>query len=199
MAGSTTRLAYKGSCSGWRQRATSVQWLMDSFSPASRRVSDAALHDGGPSAARARPSRVLLAEDRSTRVAALRGRSPVLPFRWLFDCAGAARQRGVFGAGKTASCCFPLFGSLLALSVLPESIWPCSRTRHLVVMLVYSITSRGSSVCPLTSASVTTQYQITSRRRLHHGALSLTGAMVRPSWPHCRPTLRRESTPRACW
>jgi len=90
---------------------------------------------------------------------------------------------GVFGAGKTGQLLLPLFGSLLALSVLPRKYLAVLRERDTwVVMLVYSITFGGFvGMSSYVSLLLTTQYQITKvDAGFFMALLSLTGAMVRP-------------------
>ena len=88
-----------------------------------------------------------------------------------------------FGRGKTGQLLLPLFGSLLALAVLPRKYLAVLRERDTwVMMLVYSITFGGFvGMSSYVSLLLTTQYEIS---RLDAGflmaLLSLTGAMVRP-------------------
>jgi MFS transporter, NNP family, nitrate/nitrite transporter len=90
---------------------------------------------------------------------------------------------GVFGAGKTGQLLLPLFGSIVALAVLPRKYLAVLRERDTwAVMLVYSITFGGFvGMSSYVSLLLTTQYSIS---KLDAGfimaLLSLTGAMVRP-------------------
>jgi NNP family nitrate/nitrite transporter-like MFS transporter len=90
---------------------------------------------------------------------------------------------GVFGAGKTGQLLLPLFGSLLALSVLPRKYLAVLGERDTwVIMLVYSITFGGFvGMSSYVSLLLTTQYQISKvDAGFFMALLSLTGAMVRP-------------------
>ena len=90
---------------------------------------------------------------------------------------------GLLGAGKTGQLLLPLFGSALALSVLPRKYLAVLRERDTwVIMLVYSITFGGFvGMSSYVSLLLTTQYQITKvDAGLIMALLSFTGAMVRP-------------------
>jgi NNP family nitrate/nitrite transporter-like MFS transporter len=90
---------------------------------------------------------------------------------------------GVFGPGKAGQLLLPLFGSLVALSVLPRKYLAVLAERDTwVVMLVYSITFGGFvGMSSYVSLLLTTQYQISKvDAGFIMALLSLTGAMVRP-------------------
>jgi len=90
---------------------------------------------------------------------------------------------GVFGAGKTGQLLLPLFGSVLAFSVLPRKYLAVLGERDTwVIMLVYSITFGGFvGMSSYVSLLLTTQYQISKvDAGFIMALLSLTGAMVRP-------------------
>ena len=90
---------------------------------------------------------------------------------------------GVFGAGKTGQLLLPLFGSVLAFSVLPRKYLAVLGERDTwVIMLVYSITFGGFvGMSSYVSLLLTTQYQISKvDAGFLMALLSLTGAMVRP-------------------
>src|ERR1700736_1506952 len=90
---------------------------------------------------------------------------------------------GIFGPGKTGQLLLPLFGSVVALSVLPRKYLAVLGERDTwVVMLVYSITFGGFvGMSSYVSLLLTTQYQITKvDAGFIMALLSLTGAMVRP-------------------
>jgi MFS transporter, NNP family, nitrate/nitrite transporter len=90
---------------------------------------------------------------------------------------------GLLGAGKTGQLLLPLFGSLLAFSVLPRKYVAVLRERDTwVIMLVYSITFGGFvGMSSYVSLLLTTQYQISKvDAGFIMALLSLTGAMVRP-------------------
>jgi NNP family nitrate/nitrite transporter-like MFS transporter len=90
---------------------------------------------------------------------------------------------GLFGAGKTGQLLLPLFGSVLAFSVLPRKYVGVLRERDTwVIMLVYSITFGGFvGMSSYVSLLLTTQYQISKvGAGFLMALLSLTGAMIRP-------------------
>jgi len=90
---------------------------------------------------------------------------------------------GAFGAGKTGQLLLPLFGSVLAFSVLPRKYVAVLRERDTwVIMLVYSITFGGFvGMSSYVSLLLTTQYQISKvDAGFIMALLSLTGAMIRP-------------------
>jgi len=90
---------------------------------------------------------------------------------------------GLLGAGKTGQLLLPLFGSALALSVLPRKYLAVLGERDTwVIMLVYSITFGGFvGMSSYVSLLLTTQYQISKvDAGFIMALLSLTGAMVRP-------------------
>ena len=90
---------------------------------------------------------------------------------------------GVFGQGKTGLLLLPVFGSLMALAVLPRKYLAVLGERDTwVVMLVYSITFGGFvGMSSYVSLLLTTQYQLSKvDAGLIMAALSFTGAMVRP-------------------
>ncbi len=90
---------------------------------------------------------------------------------------------GVFGPGKSGQLLLPLFGSLVALLVLPRRYLAVLAERDTwVVMLVYSITFGGFvGMSSYVSLLLTTQYQVSKvDAGFIMALLSLTGAMVRP-------------------
>lgn len=90
---------------------------------------------------------------------------------------------GVLGTGKTGQLLLPLFGSALALSVLPRKYLAVLGERDTwVIMLVYSITFGGFvGMSSYVSLLLTTQYEISKvDAGLIMALLSFTGAMVRP-------------------
>ncbi len=90
---------------------------------------------------------------------------------------------GLFGQGKAGQLLLPVFGSALALAVLPRKYLAVLAERDTwVIMLVYSITFGGFvGMSSYVSLLLTTQYGLS---KLDAGflmaGLSFTGAMVRP-------------------
>jgi MFS transporter, NNP family, nitrate/nitrite transporter len=90
---------------------------------------------------------------------------------------------GLFGQGKAGQLLLPVFGSALALAVLPRKYLAVLTERDTwVIMLVYSITFGGFvGMSSYVSLLLTTQYGLS---KLDAGfvmaGLSFTGAMVRP-------------------
>jgi NNP family nitrate/nitrite transporter-like MFS transporter len=124
------------------------------------------------------------AEDRSTKT----GSAPRAFAGLAISMAGLIAlvllvNAGVFGVGKTGQLLLPVFGAVLAFSVLPRKYLNVLGERDTwVIMLVYSITFGGFvGMSSYVSLLLTTQYQIS---KLDAGflmaVLSLTGAMIRP-------------------
>jgi NNP family nitrate/nitrite transporter-like MFS transporter len=90
---------------------------------------------------------------------------------------------GLFGSGKSGQLLLPVFGSAIALAVLPRKYLAVLTERDTwVMMLVYSITFGGFvGMSSYVSLLLTTQYGLS---KLDAGflmaGLSFTGAMVRP-------------------
>jgi NNP family nitrate/nitrite transporter-like MFS transporter len=90
---------------------------------------------------------------------------------------------GAFGHGKAGLLLLPVFGSVVALAVLPRKYLAVLAERDTwVIMLVYSITFGGFvGMSSYVSLLLTTQYQLSKvDAGLFMAALSFTGAMVRP-------------------
>jgi MFS transporter, NNP family, nitrate/nitrite transporter len=90
---------------------------------------------------------------------------------------------GVFGHGKTGLLLLPVFGSGVALAVLPRKYWAVLGERDTwVVMLVYSITFGGFvGMSSYVSLFLTSQYEVSKvDAGMIMAGLSFTGAMVRP-------------------
>ncbi|HTV79232.1 MAG TPA: MFS transporter [Steroidobacteraceae bacterium] len=90
---------------------------------------------------------------------------------------------GLFGHGTLGQLLLPVFGSLLALAVLPRKYVAVLAERDTwVMMLVYSITFGGFvGMSSYVSLLLTTQYQLSKvDSGLIMALLSFTGAMVRP-------------------
>jgi MFS transporter, NNP family, nitrate/nitrite transporter len=92
-------------------------------------------------------------------------------------------EAGIFGAGKAGVLLLPLFGSLLAISVLPQRYRVVLTERDTwVIMLVYSITFGGFvGMSSYVTLLLTNLYQLPKiEAGLFMALLAATGAIVRP-------------------